>query len=209
MLVTAARVGHAGINHTATQAHVASPNAPKAPYLSRLKQCASRRAARVTVCPNKSSECKIKRHIDSSERVCQYVSQFCTSHPEVEDIVPRFVDLEKLSYKCASLVKIGANHVELLLAAHTDISPCRKWVASPVFFRLGLSQNPKPKNQTSDLGLFSGLACLVQANFCWPKETNLQALPKESVRKFCSEPQHIKAPCHAGRQLFDLCMGRL
>ena len=30
-------------------------------------------------------------------------------------IMPRFVDLEKLSYKCASLVKIGANHVELLL----------------------------------------------------------------------------------------------
>ena len=46
----------------------------------------------------------------------------------------QFVDLEKLSYKCASLVKIGANHVELLLAAHTDISPWRKWVASPVSF---------------------------------------------------------------------------
>ena len=60
---------------------------------------------------------------------------FCTSHPDVEEMLPRFVDLEKLSYKCASLVKIGANHVELLLAAHTDISPWRKWVASPVSFR--------------------------------------------------------------------------
>ena len=46
----------------------------------------------------------------------------------------QIVDLEKLSYKCASLVKIGANHGELLLAAHTDISPWRKWVASPVSF---------------------------------------------------------------------------
>jgi len=36
--------------------------------------------------------------------------------------MPRFVDLDKLSYKCASLMKIGANHVELLFAAHTDIS---------------------------------------------------------------------------------------
>ena len=46
----------------------------------------------------------------------------------------QIVDLEKLSYKCASLVKIGANHVELLFAAHTDISPWRKWVATPVSF---------------------------------------------------------------------------
>ena len=47
----------------------------------------------------------------------------------------QIVDLKKLSYKCAGLVKIGANHGELLFAAHTDISPWRKWVASPVSFR--------------------------------------------------------------------------
>ena len=51
MSVTAARVGRTVINHAATQAHVASPNAQKAAYLSHLKQCANRRAARVTVCP--------------------------------------------------------------------------------------------------------------------------------------------------------------
>ena len=31
------------------------------------------------------------------------------------DLLLKVVDLEKLSYKCASLVKIGANYVELIL----------------------------------------------------------------------------------------------
>ena len=31
------------------------------------------------------------------------------------DLLLKVVDLEKLSYQCASLVKIGANHVELIL----------------------------------------------------------------------------------------------
>ena len=111
--------------------------------------------------------------------------------------MPRFVDLEKLSYKCASLVKIGANHVELLLAAHTDISPCRKWVASPVFFRLGLSQNPKPKNQTSDLGLFSGLACLVQANFC-PRKPTCRPSLRKACESFAANPSTSKRPAMPG-----------
>ena len=36
------------------------------------------------------------------------------------EIVPKVVDLKKLCYKCQSLVKIGQNHAELLLAAHTS-----------------------------------------------------------------------------------------
>ena len=31
------------------------------------------------------------------------------------DLLLKVVDLKKLSYKCASVVKIGANHVELIL----------------------------------------------------------------------------------------------
>ena len=77
--------------------------------------------------------CK-SREDRSKLTVYQYVSLFCTSRPAVVAIMTQIVDLEKLSYKCASLVKIGANHGELLLAAHTDISPWRKWVASPVSF---------------------------------------------------------------------------
>ena len=42
-------LGSLPILWSATQAHVAPTNAPKAAYLSRLKQCATRHAARVTV----------------------------------------------------------------------------------------------------------------------------------------------------------------
>ena len=77
------------------------------------------------------------REVQNKETVrYQYVSLFCTSRSAVVETVLKVLDLEKLSCKCASLVKIGANHVKLLLDAHTSFLPWRKWVASPVFLRV-------------------------------------------------------------------------
>ena len=45
--------------------------------------------------------------------VCLFILHFPPG--STVDPLPKVVDLEKLSYKCASLVKIGANYVELIL----------------------------------------------------------------------------------------------
>ena len=45
--------------------------------------------------------------------ICLFILHF--PQGSTVDPLPKVVDLEKLSYKCASLVKIGANYVELIL----------------------------------------------------------------------------------------------
>ena len=74
---------------------------------------------------------------------CLY-SLFCTSRPKVVVIFPKAVDLEKLSYTCASLVTIGANHVELLFASHTS-SPPTQFRASAKFITKDFLLPPKIK----------------------------------------------------------------
>ena len=46
--------------------------------------------------------------------ICLFILHFPPG--STVDLLLKVVDIEKLSYKCASLVKIGANYVELILA---------------------------------------------------------------------------------------------